>query len=217
MDSEHTSSFLNSVKMEELFLETFGPLLIQRGFQYVGKIRWIRDLGIGFKHVFYLHPLRAGADYYPHGALSFDFVPRIEAGRVRLRPGSKHTRFHLSVAGSSIGSDRAIDRNGQSAPRKCREIAERVVISVTNVLGTYQTLGDALAKFHRDKLRKPYEFYCYPESALAYAFTLSAVGRIQVAKAELGKVLKNPYFDPETHSAIRALLTESTPSNSPHS
>jgi hypothetical protein len=115
------------------------------------------------------------------------------------------------VAGYRLGSDCAIDRNRQSAPLKCLEVAEKVVPSITDVLGKYQSLGDALAKFQRDKVSETHAFYFSPETALAYAFTLSAVGRIQAAKAELERVLKNTYFENEIHPAIRALLLESTP------
>jgi hypothetical protein len=217
MDSENSSSFFSSVQMEKLFQETFDPLLAKRGFQYVGKNRWVRDLGAGFKHLFYLYPFRPGADYYPHGAISFDYVPRIERGRVRLRPGPKYTRVHLAVAGYRLGSDRAIDRNPENARKKSLEIGEAVVDSVDNSLRSFRSLDDVLAKFRRNKLDSPSGFYCYPESALAFAFTLAVLGHITEAKAELARTLQNSYFDPEIHSDIAALLNESAPSSLPSS
>jgi tetratricopeptide (TPR) repeat protein len=213
MDPENASSFLSSLEMEELFQQTFGPSLDHRGFQYAGKNLWIRDTGVGFKYLFYLYPFRPGADYYPHGALSFDFVPRIEAGKVRLRPGPKHTRIHLTVADYGIRKGQAmeINRNRQSARQRCQGVSEKAVPSITDALIRYQSLADALAKFERDKADKTHGFYCYPESALAYAFILSALGRIQDAKDELEKALQSNYFEEEIYPAIRALLLESTP------
>ncbi len=213
MDPENASSFLSSAEMEKLFQQAFDPSLTSCGFQYTGKNRWIRDAGVGFKHIFYLHPFRPGADYYPYGAISFDFVPRIEGGKVRLRPGPKHTRIHLIVADYGFRQGRAmeINRHRQSARQQCQEVSEKAVPSITDALDNYQSLENAIAKFEHDKADKTHGFYCYPESALAYAFTLSAVGRIQEAKAELEKALQSNYFEEEIYPAIRALLLESTP------
>jgi len=127
------------------------------------------------------------------------------------RFGPKHTRVHLIVTQNRIGSDRAIDRNPQNARRKSLEIAENVVASIDNSLASFRSLEDAVEKFRRDKLASPADFYCYPERALAFAFTLAVLGHIPDAKAELARTLQNSYFDPEIHSDIAALLTESAP------
>src|SRR5947209_82711 len=59
IESSH-ASFFSSEEMEGIFKETFGPPLEQRAFVYVGKNRWVRETGGGFKHLFYLYPFRPG-------------------------------------------------------------------------------------------------------------------------------------------------------------
>src|SRR5260370_33905800 len=98
MAARRPSKFFSPAEMEKMFKEVFGPRLKSLGFQSIGKSRWVRETGLGFKHLFYFHPFRAGADYYPYGAISFDFAPRIERGKVRLRPEPKYARPHLVIA-----------------------------------------------------------------------------------------------------------------------
>src|SRR5258708_5117789 len=111
MAAKRPSKFLSPAEMEKMFKEVFGPRLESLGFKSIGKSRWVRETGLGFKHLFYFHPFRAGADYYPYGAISFDFAPRIERGKVRLRPEPKYARPHLVIAddfrhGATLGIHR---------------------------------------------------------------------------------------------------------------
>jgi hypothetical protein len=189
--------------MEEMFKKFFGPPLEKYGFEFVGKNRWVRDTGLEFKHLFFLYPFRPGATFYPHGALSFDFVPRIEAGKVRLRPEPKHVRVHLNVAGYGLNHERGIERNKESALEKCQAIAVPVVEAVNRSLRHIGSLVDALAAFQRLRFKSGSGFYAHPESALAYAFTLAKARRSTEAQSELSKALQSRYFESETHAAIR--------------
>ncbi len=165
----------------------------------------------GFKHLFFLYPFRPGADYYPHGAISFDFVPRIEAGKVRLRSDAKHVRVHLTVVHYDLSSDRRIGRDRASARETCVRLAGPVVDHVSNSLGMLKTLGDVVACFQREKSNSQTGFYAYPETALAFAFTLAKSGRVAEAKAELANTLRSSYFPEETHDKLQELLTTTGP------
>jgi hypothetical protein len=168
--------------MEEIFREYFEPPLDQRGYLYAGKNRWVRENSAGFKHMFYLYPFRPGADYYAKGALSFDYVPRVAAGKVRIRPEAKHARVHPVIEGG-MGEDRKFERSRATARQKCQARAEGVADSICRQPASFKSLQDVLARF-RSRIASG-DFPCYPECALSFAFTLAKVGETAKAKAEI--------------------------------
>jgi hypothetical protein len=177
MDTGYDASFFSSGEMAGLFQEVFEPLLVDLGFSYVGKIRWVRETGEGFKHLFYLYPFRPGADYYPYASLSFDYVPRIEAGKLRLRPSAKHTRVHLVVSDIGFGSGYSIGRSRAEAKEKCTTLAQPIIAAVDRALTLIKTISDAVATLRRHKVSEGPAFYHYSEMGLSYAFTLAKAGR----------------------------------------
>lgn len=202
--------FFSSEEMEDLFRETCDQALAELGFQYVGKCRWVRETKAGFKHLFYFYPFRPGADYYPYGALSFDYTPRIEAGKVRLRTDAKHTRVHLVVTDIGFGTENAIGRNRATAKQKCLELHSPLIQTIQTALDPIVTIDEAMARFAREKARETTLFYHYPEKALAYAFTLAKSGRKNEAEAELNTVLEKQaaHFPSEMHAQIRQMLLQ---------
>lgn len=210
MELSYSSTFLSSEEMEHLFRETFDHSLAELGFQFVGKSRWVRETRAGFKHLFYFYPFRPGADYYPYGALSFDYTPRIEAGRIRLRTDAKHTRVHLVVTDIGFGTENAIARNRATAKRKCLELHSTLIRTIKTVLDPIVTVDKAVERFAREKAREATLFYHYPEKALAYAFTLAKATRKDEAESELNILLEKQaaHFPLETHAQIRQLLAQ---------
>jgi hypothetical protein len=195
--------------MEKMFKEVFGPRLGPLGFQSIGKNRWVRDTGQGFKHLFYLHPFRAGADYYPYGAISFDYTPRIERGKVRLRPEPKHARPHLVIADDfRLGGVLGIPRRRASARQRCEAVSESAVTGINRCLASVKSLDDTLTAFEHAMDELGNEFYGNPEFVLALAFTLAKVGQMEDAQAELAKILENKYFVPATHEPLRECLAK---------
>jgi len=210
MELNYSSSFFSSKEMEVLFQETFDSLLAELGFQFVGKSRWVRDTSVGLKHLFYFYPFRPGADYFPYGALSFDFVPRIEAGKVRLRADVKHARVHLVVTNVGFGTKNGIGRNRATAEQKCLNLRPTVIDAIKSSLDPVISIAEALERLRREKSRRGIPFYHFPETALSYAFTLAKVRRNAEAQSELNTVLQrqSSYFPPETHPQIRQLLSQ---------
>ena len=210
MEPSYSSSFYSSKEMEELFRDAFDPSLVELGFQFVSKGRWIRETGAGFKHLFYFYPCRPGADYFPYGALSFDFVPRVEAGKVRIRPEAKDARVHLVVTDIGFGTDNAISRSRATAKQKCLDLRSPAVSAIKKSLSPVRSLDDALERLGREKARRGIAFYHYPETALSYAFTLAKVRRKAEAESELSTLLQKQgsHFPPETHAQIRQWLSQ---------
>jgi hypothetical protein len=208
MDTSYAASFFSSEEMEELFQEVFGPLMVNLEFEYAGKIRWVRETGEGLKHLFYLYPFRPGADYYPYGALSFDYVPRMEAGKLRLRPSAKHARVHLVVTHIGFRSTYGIGRSRDEARQRSITLSEPIVGTVDHGLKPIRTPANALDFFRRDKASKGIAFYHYPETALSYAFTLAKAGFRNEAETELSALLrKQPgLYSPEAVEQMRSLL-----------
>ena len=205
MDPVDFASFFSSEEMESIFLESLGPALLARNFEYCGKCRWARQTPLEFKHLFFLYPFRPGADYFPHGAISFDFVPRIAAGKVRFRSDAKHARVHLTVVHYDLSSNRRIGRDRSTARETCTRLAEPVVDHVSKSLAMLKSLEDVVERFQRERW-KSHDFYAYPEMALAFAFTLAKLGRVSEAKSELANALKSSYFPEETHLELQKLL-----------
>jgi hypothetical protein len=197
--------------MEDLFREVFDAPLVELGFQFVEKTRWIRETNAAFKHLFYFYPFRPGADYFPYGALSFDYVPRIQAGKIRIRTQAKHARVHLVVTNVGFDTDNSIERNRTTARQRCLQLRSTVVDAVKISLNPIVTLPNALERLTDEKARKGITFYHYPETALSYAFTLAKTGHKREAQSELSTVFQKQrsYFPPETHEEIRRLLSES--------
>jgi hypothetical protein len=184
-------------------------MLFRHRFSYAGKAQWIRQTAADFKHVFYLYPFRPGADYYPHGALSFDFVPRIEAGKVKIRREPKHVRMHVGVKHYGLDPAFSISRDRAQARDRCVEIATKTVPVVNEMLESIRTIADAMCVFETRKASDREMFYCYPEMALAYAYVLAKVGRAKDAKAELDKLLtiQPSYFPSNIRDAFEAALS----------
>jgi hypothetical protein len=210
MELTYSSTFFSSKEMEDLFRETFDPLLVELRFQFVGKGRWIRETGAGFKHLFYFYPFRPGADYFPYGALSFDYVPRVEGSKVRIRPDPKHARVHLVVTDVGFGTDNAISRSRATAKQKCLSLHSTSIKAIETSLSPVTSIEDALERLRREKARRGIPFYHFPDTALSYAFTLAKAQHKVDAESELNMVLqKQPsYFPPETHAQIRQLLAQ---------
>ncbi|HEX4646433.1 MAG TPA: tetratricopeptide repeat protein [Verrucomicrobiae bacterium] len=209
MAVRRSSKFYTPAEMEKMFKEVFGPRLLQLGFQYIGKNRWVRETGLGFKHLFYFHPFRAGADYYPYGAISFDFAPRIERGKVRLRPEPKHARPHLVIAddfrhGGALG----IHRQRPSARERCEAVSETAITGINRCLESVKSLDHALDAFEHASDDLGNEFYGNPELVLALAFTLAKIGQMDDAQSELSKILEHKYFAPATHAPLRDFLAK---------
>jgi hypothetical protein len=198
----HRASFFTSEEMREIFNEYFGPCAEKRGFVYVGKNRWVRETNAGFKHLFYLYPF--GADYYSYGALSFDYVPRVNAGKVRIRPELKYTEIHITLDKNL--RDVNFERSRSTARQKCLAQAEPVTNRVCGRLDCYRTLEDVMPLFQAEK--KSLYFYNFRDTALSYAFTLAKVGESVEAKAELNKIIERSCFPIETHAALRDCLDQ---------
>jgi hypothetical protein len=204
---EGKSSF-SSQEMEGIFQETFGPSLEELGFTYIGKARWVRETAAEFKQLFYLHPFRPGADYYPHCALSFDYVPRIEAGKIKIRREAKHARVHLVITGSALQPDLAIPRDRESARDRCLEVAEKMTPAIKQIFEKTRTTSDALEVFEERKVRDGSGFYNYPETALAYAYLLAKSGRVGEARVAFDKLMEtqSTYFPTDIRDAFDSFL-----------
>ena len=152
-----------------------------------------------FKYLFYLYPFRPGADYFAHGALSFDYVPRVAVGKVRRRPEAKYARVNLVIV-RGMDPDRKFERNRATARQSCLARADEVSDNICRQLMAFKTLRHVMVKFRGEAASDL--FYSYPVTALSYAFTLARIGRTAEANAELRKVLKGDYFPPETHATL---------------
>ncbi len=203
------SVYFTSVQMEELFRCAFDPLLAERHFEFVSKARWVRETGYGFKHLFYFYPFRPGAAYYPYGALSFDFVPRLEAGKIRIRKEKRHTRVHLVVTHMGTGTANSIDRDAATAKQRCSDLQAIIFDAIGKELDTVGSLASALELLVQEKATSRLGFYNTPETALSYAFTLAKLGRKQEAESELESLFgKSPYYPLQTHVALRESLSQ---------
>src|SRR4029077_5578051 len=129
----------------EIFSEYFGPHVEERGFVYVGKNRWVRETNAGFKHLFYLYPYNPGGDYYAYGALSFDYVPRVSAGKVRIRPEPKYTEIDITLEKNLKGVN--FERSRVTARQKCMAHAKQVTSRVCGRLDCYKMLEDVMPLF----------------------------------------------------------------------
>jgi hypothetical protein len=127
---------------------------------------------------------------------------------VRTRIGAKHARIHLSIAGFPLDNSLFIDRDRTSALRKSMEISGKVVASFTQLLNSYKTLEQTLNAFKRRKAEEVRGFYNFPESALAFAFTLAATGNKTEAENEIDIVLRNDYFPMDMHDTIKSILNK---------
>jgi hypothetical protein len=151
MASSHAASFFSSTEMEKMFQEVFGPRLVELNFQHIEKSRWCRERSSGFKDLFYLYPFRPGADYFPYGALSFDYVPRIEGGKLRLRSDAKHASVHLVVTNIGWGNPYGIERERATARQTCVNLAPTIIQNIEDSLKSYNSHEDTLEQFRRKR------------------------------------------------------------------
>jgi hypothetical protein len=86
-------------------------------------------------------------------------------------------------------------------------LAESIVGQVNCSLKPVTSPADALELLRRKKTSSPHDFYCYPEEALAFAFTLAKTGHKQESEAELKTIFQKNCFPPDTHAALNDFLS----------
>jgi hypothetical protein len=207
MSEADSIQFHSSAEMEKLFLKHFAPALEAKGFDYVGKCRWVRETGKGFKHLFYLYPWRPGMDFIPHGGISLDFVPRLETGIIRMRREPKYARVHVSIGrefSESHSNGWWISRQKDKAESNCVAVAEKSIPAIELVLKPLNSLQSVLDLLLQKKNADGESFYCFPETSLAYAFTLAKLGKTEDAVKELERVINS--YDEETHTPIKQIF-----------
>jgi hypothetical protein len=208
MDNSYYAQFHTSAELETVFGQVFGGRLAFCGFEAIGPRKWVKETGQGFKYYFFLNALHNGFSYLPCGAVSIDFVPRLIAGRLKIQPKLKNVAVHLSFGdrdGVRWGWD--IDKNRAEFREKCERIAGESVTEITAWFQRFNSLDDVVGEFDRIRAKSGQsDFYRYPISALAYAFVLARVSRIESARAEFAEVMKSSFWDDDAREEMQTLF-----------
>jgi hypothetical protein len=203
VESSYYAQWHTSAEMEHIFSTAFGSRITFCGFQQVAPRRWVRDSCQGFKYLFQLATNNSGFSYSPCGAISLDFLPRIFAGRVKIRPKPKDAAVHVSFKHDNWWS---IDKRREGLSDRIGAIAAESVPQITSWFDSLQSLPDVLSEIESRRsecINLEYGFYCYPVLALSYAFLLARLGYESKTKSEFVRALKSPYFEPDLHQDLR--------------
>ncbi|HEY5910528.1 MAG TPA: hypothetical protein VJA21_07970 [Verrucomicrobiae bacterium] len=197
MQESFNAQFLTAAEIESILARIFGSRLLFSGFEAVASRKWVQETDLGFKYLFLIHPQRNGAAYYPSGAISLDFVPRLVAGEFKMRPKPKHAAVHFSFeTGKKTRWDWMIDKSRETFGEKVERIAAQSVTEITGWFQRFNSVIDIVAAIDEAKrTARPVDFYCYPDLVLAYTFALARVRRIPDAKSEFEHVLKSKFYD----------------------
>jgi|GEM_PF-6531209 len=195
MENSYYAQYHTSAEVESIFAQVFGSRLTFCGFESIGPRRWVQETGNGFKYFFFLNTGNNGYSYVPCGAISLDFVPRLVAGKLKIRPKSKNVAVHYSFEHKGLWSW-SIDKNRENFREKVDKIAGESVPEITEWFQRFKSLNDIVAAIDLNKSRsKERGFYCYPLTVLAYSFALARVHRIDDAKAEFERVCQSKYWE----------------------
>ena len=210
--------FVPAADLDRIIAADFGPALQQRGFEMVGRRKWVRSSKRPIRELFLIQALK-GRALSPYWGFSLDYVPHVSRSAVGWHRTPKSARLDLrfdpldyeSVNGRDperwvIPSINGLERTRVAASRCARE-AVQVAEEFWNLVETVYDLPQAF-ELQRNRPSIRFSFYNYVQHLLAYAFTLVKIRRESEAEKELRFYLENYNVPNHANSRLKQLFAE---------
>jgi hypothetical protein len=185
-------------------------LLINRGFEAVDDLKWVRGEDAPIRQVFKFTKLKGGV-FVPMWGVSLDFVPHISGKKVSWHRSNKSARLDLCFHPHGHGLQMPYVEGPAPILRRYKYVIGEAVEEATkfwNMCYQIDALPDAnkwLRAYYSDG--KALTFYNYTQHFVTVAFLLKRSGRPEEALAELDRQYAE-FREPEAWQRLKSLLSE---------
>jgi hypothetical protein len=195
---------LTRAQIHALVAPLVGTELIPDGFEEIDTLKWVRSTDAPIRQVFQFSQWKGGS-LAPTWALSLDFVPSVSAAKkVKWHRTAKSAKLDLVINPRDL--DMAYHTGVQPIRSRAPEVVSNAVARARQFWDRSRRTSDLPQEFDRLRADLGRMFNNYGNHHLAFAFVLSATGRLVDANRELDDFVRRWEVGDEVAAKLRSLV-----------